>query len=121
QRSDAQVRHRSGKTRSGDAGGKGPSIELSGCESCRLKIQAIELKEASVSKQTVKVPDIGTDQAAELTEILVSEGDTLEVEQSIIVLETEKASVEIPSSHAGKVLSILVKEGDELKTGAAIL
>ncbi|MEX1032040.1 MAG: dihydrolipoyllysine-residue acetyltransferase [Cellvibrionaceae bacterium] len=74
-----------------------------------------------MSKQTVKVPDIGTDQAAEVAEVLVAQGDLLEVEQSIIVLETDKASVEVPSSHAGKVLSVLVKEGDELKTGAPIL
>lgn len=74
-----------------------------------------------MSKQTVTVPDIGTDQPAEVTEVLVSEGDSLDVEQSIIVLETDKASVEVPSSHAGKVVAVLVKEGDELKTGAAIL
>ncbi|MCW8196085.1 dihydrolipoyllysine-residue acetyltransferase [Proteobacteria bacterium 005FR1] len=74
-----------------------------------------------MSKQTVKVPDIGTDQAAEVAEVLVSEGDSVEVEQSIIVLETDKASVEVPSSHAGKVISVLVKEGDQLKTGAAIM
>lgn len=72
-------------------------------------------------KQTVKVPDIGTDQAAEVSEVLVREGDIIEVEQSIIVLETDKASVEVPSSHAGKVTSVLVKEGDELNTGAVIL
>jgi pyruvate dehydrogenase E2 component (dihydrolipoamide acetyltransferase) len=74
-----------------------------------------------VSKQTVTVPDIGTDQPAEVTEVLVSKGDSLEVEQSIIVLETDKASVEVPSSHAGKVVAVLVKEGDELKTGSPIL
>ncbi|MCW8193235.1 dihydrolipoyllysine-residue acetyltransferase [Proteobacteria bacterium 005FR1] len=74
-----------------------------------------------MSKQTVKVPDIGTDEPAEVTEVLVSEGDSVEVEQSIIVLETDKASVEVPSSHGGKVVSVLVKEGDQLKTGAAII
>lgn len=74
-----------------------------------------------MSKQTVKVPDIGTDEAAEVAEVLVAAGDIIEVEQSIIVLETDKASVEVPSSYAGKVVSLLVKEGDELKTGSPIL
>lgn len=74
-----------------------------------------------MSKQTVKVPDIGTDEAAEVAEVLVAQGDSIDVEQSIIVLETDKASVEVPSSHAGKIVSLLVKEGDELKTGSPIL
>lgn len=74
-----------------------------------------------MSKQIVIVPDIGTDGAAEVAEVLVSEGDILEVEQSVLVLETDKASVEVPSSHAGRVTAVLVKEGDELQTGAAIL
>lgn len=74
-----------------------------------------------MSKQTVKVPDIGTDQAAEVSEVLVREGDVIEVDQSIIVLETDKASVEVPSSHAGKVVAVLVKEGDQLNTGATVL
>lgn len=74
-----------------------------------------------MSKQTVKVPDIGTDQAAEVSEVLVREGDVIEVDQSIIVLETDKASVEVPSSHAGKVVAVLVKEGDEVNTGASVL
>ncbi len=74
-----------------------------------------------MSKQTIVVPDIGTDDAAEVVEICVQPGDQLELEQSVIVLETDKASVEVPSSHSGKVLSLLINEGDQIKTGAAIL
>ena len=69
----------------------------------------------------VVVPDIGTEEAAEVVEICVAVGDTIEAEQSIIVLETDKASVEVPSSHAGKVTAILVSEGDQIKMGAVIL
>ncbi|GAB1267277.1 dihydrolipoyllysine-residue acetyltransferase [Aurantivibrio infirmus] len=74
-----------------------------------------------MSKQTIVVPDIGSDDPAEVVEVCVAVGDTVEVEQSIIVLETDKASVEVPCSHAGKVVGLLVKEGDQLKTGAPIL
>ncbi len=69
----------------------------------------------------VVVPDIGTEEAAEVVETCVAVGDTIEAEQSIIVLETDKASVEVPSSHAGKVTAILVSEGDQIKMGAVIL
>lgn len=74
-----------------------------------------------MSKQTILVPDIGSDDPAEIVEVCVAAGDEIEVEQSLIVIETEKASVEVPSSHAGKVLSVLVKEGDQVKQGAAIV
>lgn len=70
----------------------------------------------------VKVPKISEGvESAEVVEILVSEGDTIEEEQSIIAVETDKASVEVPSSDAGKVKEIKVKEGDEIKVGDVIL
>ncbi|MEX2592652.1 MAG: 2-oxo acid dehydrogenase subunit E2 [Anditalea sp.] len=70
----------------------------------------------------VKIPQIseGVD-SAQVIEILVSEGDSIEKEQSIIAVETEKASVEVPSSDSGKVKEIKVKEGDEVKVGDVIL
>ncbi|MGH1471440.1 MAG: dihydrolipoyllysine-residue acetyltransferase [Cellvibrionaceae bacterium] len=69
----------------------------------------------------VIVPDIGTEEAAEVVEICVAVGDTVEAEQSIIVLETDKASVEVPSSHTGVVTAILVSEGDQIKMGDTIM
>jgi pyruvate dehydrogenase E2 component (dihydrolipoamide acetyltransferase) len=70
----------------------------------------------------VKIPQISEDvETAEVMEILVSQGDRIEKEQSIITLETDKASVEVPSSHSGKVQEIKVKEGDEVKVGDVIL
>ena len=74
-----------------------------------------------MSKKIIVVPDIGTEEAAEVVEIYVTKGDSLEQEQSILVLETDKASVEVPASHGGKVLKVLVKEGDQIKTGAPIV
>ncbi|MEX2569409.1 MAG: 2-oxo acid dehydrogenase subunit E2 [Cyclobacteriaceae bacterium] len=70
----------------------------------------------------VKIPQISEDvDTAEVMEVLVSKGDRIEKEQSIIALETDKASVEVPSSHSGKVTEIMLKEGDEVKVGDVIL
>ncbi len=74
-----------------------------------------------MAKQEVKVPDIGGAEGAEVIEVLVAVGDTVAQEQSLIVLESDKASMEIPSSHAGKVVEIKVAVGDELAEGAPIL
>jgi pyruvate dehydrogenase E2 component (dihydrolipoamide acetyltransferase) len=70
----------------------------------------------------VKIPQISEEvDSAQVIEVLVSEGDNVEKEQSIIAVETDKASVEVPSSHSGKVKEIKVKEGDEVKVGDVIL
>ena len=74
-----------------------------------------------MAKQQVVVPDIGGAEDAEVVELLVAVGDEVEDEQSLLVLESDKASMEIPSSGSGTVLELLVKEGDQLSEGAAIL
>ncbi len=68
---------------------------------------------------TEKVPDIGAD-AAEVVEVCVAVGDRVEVETSLIVLETDKASMEVPSTVAGVIKSISVSEGDQVTMGAVI-
>ncbi len=73
-----------------------------------------------MSIQTVSVPDIGGGEA-EIIEISVTVGEMIEVEQSIIVLETDKASMDIPSSLAGKVTKVSVSVGDKLSEGDVIL
>ncbi len=62
----------------------------------------------------IVVPDIGDFDAVEVTEILVSEGDEIQVEDSLVTVESDKASMEIPSSHAGKVLKVKVSLGDNI-------
>lgn len=74
-----------------------------------------------MAKKQVTVPDIGGAEGAEVIELLVAVGDEIELEQSLLVLESDKASMEIPSDVAGKVLQVLVKVGDELAEGAPIL
>jgi len=69
----------------------------------------------------VFVPDIGDFDAVEVIEILVSEGDTINVEDSLITVESDKATMEIPSSHAGVVAKVKVKLGDSVSEGSLIL
>lgn len=69
----------------------------------------------------VKVPDIGDFAEVEVIELMVKVGDTIAKEQSLITVESDKASMEIPSSHAGVVQSISVKIGDKVKLGSVVL
>lgn len=65
----------------------------------------------------IKIPNIGTDEAVEIIEILVSEGDQVVQEQPLLVLESDKASMEVPSPVAGKLNKLKVKVGDKVKEG----
>ncbi len=76
---------------------------------------------AEGESQEIKVPDIGSSGKASVIEVSVNVGDTIEAEQPLITLESDKASMEIPSPAAGVVESISVKVGDELGTGDLIL
>jgi len=69
----------------------------------------------------VQVPDIGDFKEVEIIEVLVSEGDTIQPEQSLITVESDKASMEIPASAGGVVKSVKVKVGDKVSKGAVIL
>lgn len=69
----------------------------------------------------VKVPDIGDFDQVDVIEVLVNVGDTIAVDQSLITVESDKASMEIPSDTAGVVKAVLVKVGDKIKQGGVIL
>ncbi|MEW8603921.1 MAG: dihydrolipoyllysine-residue acetyltransferase [Candidatus Thiodiazotropha sp.] len=69
----------------------------------------------------VVIPDIGDFESVEIIEILVSEGDQVAVEESLLTLESDKATMEIPSPYAGEVKSLLVKVGDRVGEGDKIL
>jgi dihydrolipoamide dehydrogenase len=69
----------------------------------------------------VKVPDIGDFKEVEVIELLVKIGDVIKPEQSLITVESDKASMEIPSSVAGKVTALRVKIGDKVKEGSVVL
>jgi len=69
----------------------------------------------------IKVPDIGDFKEVEVIEVLVSEGDTIQAEQSLITVESDKASMEIPASQGGVVKSVKIKVGDKVGEGSVIL
>ncbi|MCW5298077.1 dihydrolipoyllysine-residue acetyltransferase [Herbaspirillum lusitanum] len=74
-----------------------------------------------MSQIEVKVPDIGDFKEVEVIEVLVKVGDTIKVEQSLLTVESDKASMEIPSSHAGVVKEIRVKIGDKVAEGSVVV
>ena len=78
--------------------------------------------EAGPRIETVEValPDVGTD-AVEITEVMVAAGDAVEKDQSILVVEGEKAAMEIPSPHAGTIQEIKVATGDSVNSGTLLL
>src|SRR6184192_1648310 len=69
----------------------------------------------------VKVPDIGDFKEVEVIEVLVKPGDAVTKEQSLITLESDKATMEIPSPGAGVVKELRIKVGDKVSKGSAIL
>jgi len=69
----------------------------------------------------VKAPDIGDFESVDVIELLVQVGDTIKVEQSLITVESDKASMEIPSSHAGVIKEMRVKLGDKVAEGSLLL
>jgi dihydrolipoamide dehydrogenase len=74
-----------------------------------------------VSTIEIKVPDIGDFAEVAVIELLVKVGDTIKAEQSLITVESDKASMEIPSSHAGVVKELKVKLGDKVSEGSLVL
>jgi len=101
-------------------------FEAVGAESSAAPAKAEEVKPiekaalATTSTQTVAVPDIGGDEV-EVTEVLVKVGDTVEAEQSLITVEGDKASMEVPAPFAGTIKEITIKVGDKVNTGSPIM
>jgi pyruvate dehydrogenase E2 component (dihydrolipoamide acetyltransferase) len=114
------------KIKVGDKVSKGaPILELDAKAAAEKKpVEKPAEKPASKANggtQTVSVPDIGDFKEVEVIEVLVKPGDSVNKEQSLITLESDKATMEIPSPGAGVVQSIKVKVGDKVAKGSAIL
>ncbi|MCS5562816.1 MAG: dihydrolipoyllysine-residue acetyltransferase [Oleiphilaceae bacterium] len=73
-----------------------------------------------MSEQEIKVPDLGGADEVEVIEIIVSKGDSVEEEDPILTVESDKASVELPAPAAGKITNITVKVGDKVKEGDVV-
>jgi len=74
-----------------------------------------------MAKKTLEIPDLGGVERAEVVEILVSVGQELSLEQPICVLESDKASMEVPTEVTGTVLAVHIKLGEQVQEGAALL
>ncbi|HKM14903.1 MAG TPA: dihydrolipoyllysine-residue acetyltransferase [Marinospirillum sp.] len=75
---------------------------------------------ATLGRQEIRVPDIGSSDAVEIVEVSASVGDMLAVEDGLITLETDKASMDVPSPYAGKLVELAVKVGDKVAEGDLI-
>ena len=73
-----------------------------------------------MAKQIILVPDIGDYSDVPVIEVLIKVGDVIEKEQPLLVLESDKATMEVPADTAGTILSISVKAGDKVSKGSAI-
>ena len=94
-------------------------FEVAGSAPAAAPVAQAAAPAASAAKE-VNVPDIGGDEV-EVTEIMVSVGDTVEEEQSLITVEGDKASMEVPAPFAGTVKEIKIVEGDKVSTGSLIM
>lgn len=101
--------------RSGDDSKPAPETEDTPAEAPKSAAPA-----AGGSVESIRVPDIGMDNAS-VIEIAVSVGDTIAEEDTLIVLESDKASMDVPSPKAGEVVSIKVAEGDSISEGDVII
>ncbi len=86
---------------------------------------AVEAPVASVSATSeiieIAVPDIGEDGEVEIIDVMVNVGDVIEVEDGLITLETDKATMDVPSSHAGTVKEVFVRIGGKVKQGSIVI
>jgi len=73
-----------------------------------------------VAIEIITIPDLGGAESVEVIELCVSVGDSVEQEESLVVLESDKASMDVPSPVDGAVVKYLVAEGDTVKVGDAI-
>jgi pyruvate dehydrogenase E2 component (dihydrolipoamide acetyltransferase) len=84
--------------------------------------EPVEIKHAQDAVETeeeitLTIPDLGTDDSVSVIEVSAKVGDKIEKEDTIVTLESEKASMDVPSTHSGTLLEIFVKEGGSVKTG----
>src|ERR1700712_1153435 len=88
---------------------------------CKLRSHRRRPENNNMASIEVKVPDIGDFDEVSVIEVLVKPGDTVKAEQSLVTVESDKASMEIPSSSAGVVKELRVKLGDKIAEGSLVL
>ncbi len=110
------------KIKTGDKVSKGsPILVLEDAAKAATSEAKPQAKPQAGGSQTVSVPDIGDFKEVEVIEVLVKPGDSVEKEQSLVTLESDKATMEIPSPAAGVVKELNIKVGDKVSKGSPIL
>lgn len=113
----------------GEGGGEqeAPAAEQKPTEEKPAQQQASKSSDQSAKKSAggkrtvdIKVPDIGGSENVEIIEVAVAEGDEVNAEDALITLESDKASMDVPSPHSGKIVSLSIKEGDSVSEGDLI-
>jgi len=84
-------------------------------------VEVAKSSEPTIEKKTIEVPDTGGANEVEVIEVAVKAGDEIKVDATLITLESEKASMDIPSPYAGIIESVLAKVGDKVKMGTPIV
>ena len=112
-----------GAASSKPAAASAPDSQAQSTAKEKLTEQAAEApaEAAGESVEEVRIPDIGSSGSAKVIEVMIKAGDSVEADQSLITLESDKASMEIPAPKAGVVESLSIKVGDDAKTGDLIL
>lgn len=87
----------------------------------RLQQTAMVTTQPDIGSRTISIPNIGTEDAVEVIEVLVQPGDTVDKGASLIVLESDKASMEVPAPEAGIIDQLLVQPGDKVKEGTPVV
>ncbi len=84
-------------------------------------VSEVSVPAAKAEVIEISVPDIGEDGEVDVIEVLVAVGDVIEEEDGLITLETDKATMDVPSSHAGTVKEVFINVGDKVKQGSVVI
>jgi pyruvate dehydrogenase E2 component (dihydrolipoamide acetyltransferase) len=108
---------------SGSSSSESASSEASSEASAQESAKQESAPAASASSETIEVavPDIGEDGEVDVIDVLVSVGDSVEKEDGLITLETDKATMDVPSTHAGTIKEVFIKTGDKVKQGTLVV
>ena len=107
-----------------EAAAKAPEVEKeveAAATTKKVSEPVAESVPESSSEQLIVVPDIGSDNPVDVIELSVAVGDQVEEGDTLLVLESDKATMDVPSSHSGIVIKIIAAEGDKLNTGSEVL
>jgi pyruvate dehydrogenase E2 component (dihydrolipoamide acetyltransferase) len=119
--SEASSSADSAESDSESSSNESPSEEPSEAPKEESKSTSDSAKSSGGNIIEVAVPDIGEDGEVDVIDVLVSVGDTIEKEDGLITLETDKATMDVPSSHAGTVKEVLISNGDKVKEGTVVI